>query len=260
MKKLLTLGCLLGLFLQNAFSMTGLDIMNKVDAVKEPNTVRNAIKLEIIGSDGEIKERLIESWGMKSSTGSDMTVMVFRAPASVKNTRFLTLEVKGHDDDQWLYLPALGKVRRIVSGDGNSSFMGTEFTYDDMASRDVDEDTHTLIGEERVGEYDCWIVESVPVDKKDSAYSKVNWWIIKTDNMLIPLKADLFDRKGKLKKQLFASEIINRDGYWTADKVKMVNVQNNRASILTTIKSKVDGKVNPKYFTKRYLSTGKVKK
>lgn len=96
------------------------------------------------------------------------SIMFFQYPGDVKGTGFLTWDYDdpSRDDDKWLYLPAMKKTRRISGSSAKQDyFMGSDFTYDDMGSRHVDEDTHKLLGEESIGGHKCWQLESVPKDK-----------------------------------------------------------------------------------------------
>ena len=114
--------------------------------------------------------------------------------------------------------------------------MGSDFTYDDMGQRNVDEDAHTLLGEEEYQGHRCWKLESIPVDKR-SIYSKKIAWIRK--DCLIPVKVEYYDKMGKLHRLLELSLISNVEGYWVAQKLHMKNVQSGHQTILE-IK-------NPKY-------------
>lgn len=97
----------------------------------------------------------------------------FTEPASIDGTSFLSWQ-RGSDldDDQFLYLPELGRDRRIVSSQKDGDFVNTDFTYEDMQERSVDKDNHTLVREEKIGTYDCWVIESTPKDPASSQYRR----------------------------------------------------------------------------------------
>ena len=115
-------------------------------------------------------------------------------------------------------------------------FMGSDFTYDDMGSRNVDEDTHNLIGEETVDGHKCWKLESMPKDSRD-IYSKKIAWI--RQDCLIPVKVEFYDKMGNLQRRLEMSNIEKVDGFWVAKKMQMTNVQTEHQTVLEFI--------NPKY-------------
>ena len=109
----------------------------------------------------------------------------------MKDTRFLVLEQKGRPDDKFIYLPTLRRVRRIAAEEGGQSFMGSDFTYDDMSSRDIDDDVHTLLREENLDGVPCYVVKSVPKDAKNSQYHhRVSW--VRKDNF-IPIRVEIYE-------------------------------------------------------------------
>ena len=186
--------------------------------------------------------------------------MYFRKPASDKGTSFLTWEHKNKDDDQWLYLPALKRVRRISAADKHKSFMGTDFSYNDMAPPHPDEFTHKLLGEEKVDDNDCYLVESAHKtytgdaaykNKKKYQYSKMISYIRKDNYMLI--KARFFDKKGRESKEFHARDIKKIDGIWTSLVVEMKKLKTGHRTILTTTDIKYNTGIGDKFFSQREL-------
>lgn len=251
----------LALLVQSAFGLTGKEIMQKVSGKKSPRTVHMASELVLVEKDGTTNKRMIESFTYEDAKGLTKSITVFRSPASVKNTRFLTIENEGRDDDRHIYLPALKKTRRISSSEGGGSFMGTEFTYDDMAmtSKSIDDDTHKLLKEETVGGKECYVIESVPKNTSGSQYSKRIQWVTKDEAMMKVTKIELYDKEGKLLKVLTMEKFKKISGYWTPMNMVMNNVQNGRKTLITTKQIELDKKVNPKLFTTNFLKTGRVK-
>ncbi len=240
-----------------AFAQDGRAIMEKLDAANDPSTTHALIKMELIDTDGSVKDRVIEEWSADDNQELTHSVMVFHTPASVQNTRFLVAENDGRDDDQWIYLPALRKVRRIASSEGGDSFMGTEFSYDDMKSKDIDEYKHTYLRDEKAQGYDCTVIESIPLPDTDSQYSKVIHWVTKDEEIMSDVKMELYDKNGNLFKVFTVEVLENIDGYWTPMNVIMKNVQNGKSTRLTQEKIELDKPVNPRRFTSRYLQTGR---
>ncbi|MDD3821178.1 MAG: outer membrane lipoprotein-sorting protein, partial [Spirochaetales bacterium] len=115
------------------------EIMKRSRNRIEAKTVSTRARMVISAKDGSSTERLVDQY---SSTEKEITktVVVFQKPASVAGTRFLTIENPGKAADQWIYLPSLGKVRRIAASEGSASFMGTDLSYDDLSSADRDPD------------------------------------------------------------------------------------------------------------------------
>lgn len=238
------------------FSLDGREIAQKSHDVAESKTTRSAVMMELINSNGDVDTRMVEEFGIKED-GLSSTIMIFRAPASVKNTRFLKMENDGRADDKWIYLPALKRVRRIASSDGSKSFMGTDFTYDDMETREVERDNHTLLREENFNGFDCYVLRAESVDPEDSQYSyRVTW--IRKDNF-VPIKMELFDKNEKLEKVMTVLDLQQIDGYWTPVKAEMKNVQEDHKTVITIKKIVFDKGVDKKMFTTNFLKTGRSK-
>ncbi|MFP4522608.1 MAG: outer membrane lipoprotein-sorting protein, partial [Fibrobacterota bacterium] len=235
-------------------SLSGLDIMKKSDAVPQGKTRKSIIKMELIDRNGHIRERKVVS-AFKESDEGEKTLMTFKSPADVEGTGFLnwTYNDPGKDDDQWLFLPALGRIRRISSSSKGDYFMGTEFTYDDMGDRKPDEDTHKLLGEEKAGEKLCYKIESVPKEE-DYMYSRKLVWIDKES--YLPVKVKFFDEDGEFLKEMNTSGIKKIGGFWTVTGMVMENVQKDRKTKLTFNDIVYNSGVRDMFFTKRMLKKG----
>ncbi len=179
---------------------------------------------------------------------------VFQKPASVKDTRFLILENEGRDEDRWIYLPALKKVRRIASSEGGSSFIG-EISYDDMSAGGSSDGTHTLLKEDVVAGEPVYVVQSISSASGSSQYSKVVAYVSKTK--WLPVKVEMYDKQGKLLKVAEALEMKELQGIWTIMKLKMSNVQNGNATTLTFQILEYGKKIPAGVFTTRFLETGR---
>jgi outer membrane lipoprotein-sorting protein len=161
----------------------------------------------------------------------DKSMSIFDNPRDVKGTAFLTYTHKTGDDDQWLYLPALKRVKRISSRNKSGSFMGSEFSYEDIASQEVEKYTYKWIRDEVIDGKDCFVVELYPVDKKNSGYSRQVNWIDKEEYRV--WKVEYFDRKNAHLKTLTISgheKYLKR--FWRASKMHIVNHQNGKGTVL----------------------------
>ena len=158
----------------NAGAQSGWDIMVKVDERDDGDTRKSSLTMTLINKRGSTRVRDVISYGKDYGKDSKQ-LMYFKKPEDVEGTCFLSWEYDdvSKEDDKWLYMPALRKERRISGRSSNDYFMGTDFTYDDMGDRNVDEDVHTLKGEDVFEGKECWIIESVPVEKK-RLYKKEN--------------------------------------------------------------------------------------
>lgn len=225
----------------SAFAQSGREIAQKVKDRPDGDTRQSELTMKLVNKRGSTRERKLVSYSI--DVGKDKkdrkSIMFFAYPGDVKGTGFLTWDYdqQGKDDDKWLYLPAMKKTRRISGSSARQDyFMGSDFTYDDMGSRNVDEDVHILLGEETIDGHECWKLESTPKDNRN-IYSKKIAWI--RQDCLIPVKVEYYDKMGKLHRRLEMSDIAQVEGFWIAGKMHMTNVQTKHQTILK-IK-------NPKY-------------
>lgn len=161
----------------------------------------------------------------------DKSLSVFDKPRDVKGTAFLTFSHKVGDDDQWLYLPALKRVKRISARNKSGSYMGSEFAYEDIASQEVEKYSYKWIRNEVYEGQACFVVEFYPADQKTSGYTRQLTWLDKAHHR--PLKVDYYDRKRTLLKTLTISQYQQYLGqYWRAHEMHMVNHQNGKSTRL----------------------------
>ena len=239
----------------SAETLTGRDIVQKVHERPNGDTRSSELSMTLINKSGAKRERKITSFAM--DVGKDTKqIMFFRYPNDVKGTGFLTVDYDdiNKDDDKWLYLPAMKKTRRISGKSSKTDyFMGSDFTYDDVGQRNIDEDTHKLLREEKVDGIDCWVVESVP-KKGDEIFSKKISWIRK--DCLIAAKMEYYDKLGKLHRALKVENVVQVDGFWSIAKMGMENVQTNHKTLLEFGDIKFNIPLDAKTFTVPRLERG----
>ncbi len=256
MKKIVT-AILIALTTSVTFAQTGREIMLKADARPEAKTSKIQIKLTIINKRGKERVRKLKSYSME--IGKDKkTLMFFEYPGDVKGTGFLTWDYDkiGKDDDKWLYLPAMKKTRRISGSSAKKDyFMGTDFTYDDMGDRNIDEDTHKLLGEEEINGHKCWKIESTSKDKRDLFSKKIIWM---RQDILIPEKVDYYDRMGKLHRQMVLEKVSKKKDYWVIDKMTMTNVQTKHKTIIEFLNQELDIPLKESKFSVKTLERGRM--
>ena len=160
----------------------------------------------------------------------DKSLFVFDRPRDVRGTALLTHSRINDQDDQWLYLPALKRVKRINAAKRSGSFMGSEFSYEDMSSPEVEEYTYRYLRDEPCGELTCTVTEQFPLDKKSGYSRKVVW----QDSVeLRTWKMELYDRKGShLKTLTFTDYRQYLDRYWRAGEQKMANHLTGASTVL----------------------------
>lgn len=237
--------------------LSGLDIVQKAYDADKGKSSKSTVKMTLVDKRGKERHRRIVS--LRKDFGKvEKTVMTFKKPADVAGTSFLnwSYDDADKDDDQWIYFPSLGKVRRISSSAKGDYFMGTEFTYDDMGSREPAEDAHTLEAEEDVGGRTCYRIVSIPRDE-DYMYGKKVSWIGK--ECLLPIKVEYYDEDKELLKVLTNRGIDKIDGIWTITGMDMENVQKNRSTLLRFEKVEYNIAVPDRMFTQRTLTRGGIK-
>ena len=161
----------------------------------------------------------------------DKTLFVFDDPRDVRGTAFLVHAHRVEDDDQWIYLPALRRVKRISSANRSGSFMGSEFAYEDMTPVEVEKFIYRYLGEEPCGEYTCTITERVPVDIRSNYRRQVVW---RDREELRVRRVEYYDRKDAHLKTLTVSNYsLHVDRYWRPGEMTMVNHLTGKSTVLT---------------------------
>jgi len=192
------------------------------------------MKMLLINRQGQTSERQIRTKTLEVMGDGDKSVSIFDKPKDVRGTAFLTFSHIEGADDQWLYLPALKRVKRISSRNKSGPFMGSEFAYEDLSSQEVAKYSYQYLKDETCGpnnSLDCFVTERVPKDEF-SGYTKQITWIDK--EAYRAQKIDFYDRKGALLKTLTLSDYqqyLNQ--YWRAHKMEMVNHITGKKSVLT---------------------------
>ncbi|NIR48249.1 MAG: outer membrane lipoprotein-sorting protein [Phycisphaerae bacterium] len=200
---------------------------------------------------GEESIRELRTRTLEVDGDGDKSLVIFDMPRDVKGTAFLSFTHKVGADDQWLYLPALKRVKRIASNNKSGPFMGSEFAYEDIASQEVEKYTYKFLREEIYEGQEVFVIERYPVDKK-SGYTRQVGWVDKDHYR--PLKIDFYDRKNALLKTLTYhgyQQYLNK--YWRADEMRMINHQTGKSTILKWQNYKFATGLTDKDFNKNSL-------
>ena len=209
----------------------GLDIAleaDRRDAGYGDSSATLTMVLQNPGS-GEIR-REMRQLTLEVADDGDKSIMVFDRPRDLKGTAILTFTHKTGNDDQWLYLPALKRVKRISSADKSGPFMGSEFAYEDLSSTEVEKYRYTYLRDEMIDGQACFVVERVPVDE-NSGYTKQVTWIDQSEYRM--RRIDYYDRKGELLKTMTLSDYEQYlDKYWRPAVTSMVNHQTGKSTTL----------------------------
>ena len=194
----------------------------------------------------ELSIRVLEITG-----DGDKSLTIFHTPNDVRGTAFLSYtHVKGADD-QWLYLPALKRIKRISTGNKSGPFMGSEFAFEDLASQEIEKYSYRYLGDDTVNGMEAFIVERIPNDKR-SGYTRQNVWIDKAEYRI--QKIEFYDRKDShLKTLIYLSYQQYLEQYWRADRMEMKNHQTGKATTLEWSDYSFDNGLSNRDFDKSTL-------
>jgi outer membrane lipoprotein-sorting protein len=237
-----------------AQELSGRDIVEKVYNQPTGEDQTSNLTMTLINKGGSERVRKIKQF-TKDLGDVEKNIMFFQSPADVKNTSFMswTYDDESKSDDQWIYLPALKKVKRISSDSKSDYFMGSDFTYDDLGDRKLDDDTHKLIGNESIDGVDYYVVESIPKDE-DYMYSKTKTWIRK-DNF-IGLKKEFYDEDGELLKILKIKKFVEISGFLVITSSEMKNVQKNHRTTMILDNIEINTGIPASKFSERMMMRG----
>jgi hypothetical protein len=246
-----------GVFAQDASQQAAASIVRASRDRITADTISTRSRMTVTARDGSSSERLVDQYSKDGPNGA-RSVIIFQQPASVAGTRFLTMDNAGGTDDRWIYLPSLGRVRRVAASEGSGSFVGTDFSYDDISStsRSADLDTHTLLREESLNGTACYVIQSVPRDSSYQ-YSKMIQWIAKDSS--ITLKIELYDRRNTHVKTVEMSGIRDIQGRLTVTVTRMTTHAAGTSTTITNEITKYNDNVPEGVFTTEFLETGRAR-
>jgi outer membrane lipoprotein-sorting protein len=233
-------------------------MMEKNFFVSKLKSLRSEATMVLINDKGQTRERKNTTLQVLQPNGIDSKLLVkFTTPADIKGTAFLQVEHSDADDDEWLYLPALGKSRRLVANNKKDSFVGSDFSYGDIALPKVDLYQHRLVRSEVLTGYDCYVIESIPkseTTKADFGYARKVTWLRK-DNFL-ETRVEYYDLSGRLLKTQVVTghKLLEPDTQrWIALHREMTNQQTGHKTVFNFDTVDAGASVPADIFTTRYL-------
>jgi outer membrane lipoprotein-sorting protein len=206
----------------------------------------------------KVIETVQKQYGAEKKDGKSISIVL--EPASEKGIGMLTYSYDDEDKDteSWLYLSALGKVKRMVSGGKEEqepvAFFGSEFTTEDMENGKTDEYSYKIVKEGKYGKSQVWVIEAIPSEKrlKKTRYSKSLTWIDK--EKLVVLKTQTYDKRGAVWKKIYSKNFVQTRGIWKALETTVMNVKDNRMSTIFTDEIAVDAPIKEEFLTQRPLT------
>ena len=237
-----------------AFAISAEDVMKKSQAsfLYQGKDFKARVVMKLISKGGaeRVRELTMLRKNFGEAGGEQKFFMYFVQPADVKDMTFMVYKYPAKDDDRWLFVPAINMVRRIAAQDKTSSFVGSDFTYEDVSGRDIQDDTHAMVKEEKLGARDCYVVKSTP-KKGDVDYAHKLSWVDKVN--FLPLKEEYYDKKGELSRVFTAEEIKDVKGFSTITKRTMKNLQSGHRTEVAYTKTDYNIGIEASLFSERYL-------
>lgn len=237
-----------------AFAISAEEVMKKSQAafLYQGKDFKARVVMKLISKSGQERTReltmLRKNYGEPG--GDQKFFMYFFQPADVKDMTFMVYKYPAKDDDRWLFVPAINMVRRIAAQDKTSSFVGSDFTYEDVSGRDVVDDTHSIVKEEKLGGKDCYVIKSAP-KAGDADYSYKLSRVDKTN--FLPLKEEYYDRKNELARVFTADEIKVIKNFPTITKRTMKNLQSGHRTEVSYKKVGYNIGIEDSLFSERFL-------
>jgi outer membrane lipoprotein-sorting protein len=246
----------------HAAELSAREIMEKNFYATKIKHLHSESTMTLINDKGQQRVRQSRSVSLLQPNGIDSKLMIrFLRPGDIEGTGYLQVQHYDGEDDMWIYLPALKKVRRLVASNKKDSFVGSDFSYGDILLPVVDAYTHTLLRTEVLDGEDCYVIESVPATeqiKKDYGYAKKISWIRKANFM--EKKVEYYDVTGRLLKTQTVPEVKEVDPAahkWWATRREMVNHQTGHRTLIVFEKVDAQAAVSDEFFTTRYLEREK---
>lgn len=249
------------LLLSSAFAISGVEIAQKVHDVDDGDNSTSDMRMILVDKAGQQRVRELKRFA-KDKGEDELKLMFFLSPADVENTAFLTYDYddSDKDDDQWLYLPELKKVKRIASSDKSSSFMGSDYTYSDMTNKNVEDYRYKIMKETKVDGHKVWQMLVVPKSKKtidETGYTK-SIMFVRQDNFIV-VQALHYVKEGKKLKYLKVLGLEEIEGIWTITKMQMITKKGRKTlhkTLLEFENIKYNQDLDESFFSTRTLKKG----
>ncbi len=229
--------------------MSGREIVKEAFYRNDGEDAYFKVEMVLIDKHNRQRRRILEVY-TKDYGDLMKSYIRFIEPPDIEGTAFLSWENKEGDDTQYLYLPALGRARRIVSSQKSLRFVNTDFTYEDMQRRRPEKDDHKLLREEVWNNRMCYVVESIPRGNS-SQYLKRVVWIDKERFMV--LRVEFYNQKGERFKEMRVEEVKSCQGIWTAMVTVMEDFKRRHKTVMRVLDVKYNQGLSDEIFSLRNL-------
>jgi len=229
MTRLALLALLIGPLAAGAEAQDARQIVQESQKRGEAKSERYEGRLQVFEAGKTITEKRWQ-YERLGSYGNSQSVLRFTAPPEVKGVALLVIYHADRASDQWMWTPAIGRERRIALQDRSTRFFGTDFSFEDLEERDVDQYTYRMLGDEAIDGAACWKIESTPKEAKSSQYTRSIVWVRKDDYAFARIENFVRDQ---VVRRLNYSDIQNVQGIWTARQLEMADLRRNSRTRLT---------------------------
>lgn len=241
------------------------DVMKISTNLPVPDYSQSTLIMDLFDKTGKMTEhRIIKQYG-NNKNDLVQTVFDITTPKAVKDTRILQAEKRGKSDDKWIYMPQLKQTRRIATQERKKSFVGSEFTYNDMTIRHFEDDAYEMLDANSSQpsnggkNYACWKIKCTPIQNKNVEYAYRYVWVEKESHL--PIFVEYYDKKDKMIKtyriEKFEKTVVGSREYWMRLSNYVVNLETGCATRVIADSYVFDKPISDRYFTQNWLNTGK---
>ena len=233
---------------------SGREIMEAVLHKTTWKDLQADVTLVLQNARGEKRVRKIKMYSRKRTEDESDMLMRFLSPADVRNTAFLIIEHLDRDDERYLYLPALRRIKRIASSGKGGNFMSSDFTYYDIGRPKLNDWTYRRLEDQTLDGRECYTIESLPATpqiSKDTGYNKIIRWIRK--DLLVTVQSLYFDRGDREWKRLTVRRVENISGVWFQTDLLMTDLQTGHRSEMIFENIRVNQNIPADFFSVRFL-------
>ena len=249
MNRLLAAACLLALSVAGTRAQDVRQIVDEAQRRSSAASQRYEGLLQVFEAKGRVSDK---RWTLErlGSHGNSRAILKFTAPPEVKGVALLIVNHPDRASDQWMWTPAIERDRRIALQDRSTRFFGTDFSFEDLEERDVNQYDYQLLGDDTVDGAACWKIQSAPKERKSSQYTRSIVWIRKDNYSFARIESYV---KDAVVRRLDYSDIQNVQGIWTARRLEMTDLRRGSRTRLTLDKLQYNVPMNEEDFTLQAL-------
>lgn len=231
----------------------GLSIMKKNRQALSSNDEIMHFTMNLTNKNGKVRTRELTQVQKTNEEDNRSFLIRFLSPADVEGTGFLEIENSNRDNDQWLYLPALKRSRRISASNKVDNFMGSDFTYEDIERENIQNFNYKILRKESLNSNNCVVIEATPKNELNfkTGYSKRLIYVCEDNDMV--LKTEYYNHNNQHCKTYYAEDVKQTQGVWRTYKMSMNNILTNHSTVIVFTEYKINTEIDSNLFSQRYL-------